>query len=151
MTATAAATALTMTKFIKAPRQKVYEAWTRPELLKQWMGPQGTVVRSATADGKVGGSYRVVMESTGEGMGAAGSQWIVAGKYQELVPGEKVVLSWKWENGDATDTLITVTLKEKDGGTEMTLLHERFANGDQVKSHEHGWTGSFEKMATLLQ
>ena len=152
MTAAQAITSLKMTKFIKAPRQKVYEAWIRPEVLKRWMGPHDVTVPQAASDPKIGGRYRIVMESNGTGqMQAAGTQFIVGGKYQELVPFEKLVLTWQWEGQGTGETLITIHLKEKEGGTEMTLIHERFDDGEMMKRHEHGWTGSFQKLAAALE
>lgn len=148
MTATQQAmTSLRMTRFIKAPRRKVYDAWLRPEVLKQWMGGPTTKVPVFEADARVGGKYHLEMESTG----ANGKRYLVDGAYQEVVPGEKLVFTWVSEGPHTGDSLVTVTFKDKDGGTEMTFLHERFAGEDVMKNHEKGWTESFVKLAALLQ
>ncbi|MGH7591781.1 MAG: SRPBCC family protein [Gemmatimonadales bacterium] len=144
MTATAAATALKMTRFIQAPRQKVYEAWLRPELLNQWMGGPNTTVPVFKADLRVGGKYHLEMQST------AGKRYVVEGAYQELVPGEKLVFTWVSATPVTGDSLVTLHFRDKDGGTEMTLIHERFASAEAAEQHRKGWTESFEKMAALL-
>ena len=54
------------------------------------------------------------------------------------------------QNAPGRETLVTVTFRDVGGKTEMTLLHERFANTEARDSHSHGWTGSFDKLAELL-
>ncbi|HEY5219332.1 MAG TPA: SRPBCC domain-containing protein [Gemmatimonadaceae bacterium] len=151
MTAPQAPVSLRMTRVIKAKRDKVFQAWIKPETLKQWMGPQGIVVPVVKIDARVGGQYRIEMESTGDGMGNAGDKYVVVGVYEEIVPNEKLVFTWMWERPDATKTVVTILLKDKDGGTELTLIHERFGSTDEMKSHESGWTSSMEKLAGVLE
>ena len=145
MTTAQARTSLRLTRFFKAPRQKVFEAWTNPELLKRWMGPATVNVVSAQVTPKVGGSYRIEMYNA-----AAGTQWIASGTFREIVQNEKLVMTWGWERPDRYETLLTVLLADKDGGTELTLIHERFANAEDLGGHEHGWIGSLEKLAGVV-
>jgi uncharacterized protein YndB with AHSA1/START domain len=144
VTSAQAQTSLRMTRLIKARREKVFEAWTRPEIVKQWMGPGPVTVTRVTADAKVGGSYRIEMDN-------AGTKYVTFGEYLEVVPNRKLVFTWGWEGPNRYETRVTVLLEDRDGGTELTLLHERFANAEDMGHHEHGWTGSLEKLAAAVE
>jgi uncharacterized protein YndB with AHSA1/START domain len=81
---------LEIKRFINAPRARVYAAWTNVEQLKQWFGPERVRTRGITADARVGGKYRWdLTDPDGEEMTAFG-------EYQELIPGKKIVFTWKW-------------------------------------------------------
>jgi uncharacterized protein YndB with AHSA1/START domain len=144
MTPAQTTTSLHLTKLIRARRERVFEAWTNPELIKQWMGPGDITVPAAQVELKVGGRYRMEMDN-------AGKQLAVYGEYVEIVPNRKLVFTWGWEGPNRCETLVTVRFEDKDGGTEVTLLHERFANADDMGRHEHGWTGSLAKLATVVE
>lgn len=151
MTATQPLVSLRLTRFIKAKREKVFQAWIRPEMIKRWMGPLDIIVPGVTTDPRVGGRYHIEMEGKGGEMGKPGAKYIVDGVYEEIVPNEKLVFTWVWERPDASQTVVTVLLKDKDGGTELTLIHERFTTAEDMKRHEHGWTGSMEKLARAVE
>ena len=74
------ATFLNMTRTFAAPRDKVYAAWTEPEHLKQWWGPEGFVSPSAEIDLRVGGRYRAGMRAPD------GTEMAVVGEYTEITP-----------------------------------------------------------------
>ena len=105
---------IVMTRQFNAPKGLVFEAWTRPELLKRWMGPPTHPLILCEIDLRVGGTYRMVARGPEGEMG-----W--GGVYQEIVPGEKLVASETfdrpWYRGSAVSTLL---LSEKDGRTTAT-------------------------------
>jgi uncharacterized protein YndB with AHSA1/START domain len=144
VTTAQAQTSLRMIKHIRAPRQKVFDAWTRPELLSRWMGPVPVTVQSVDLDARVGGRYRIVMDKEG-------TKHIATGEYVEIVPGRKLAMTWGWEGPARYDTLLTVLFDDKDGGTELTLIHERFATAEEMGHHEHGWIGSLDKLAAAVE
>src|ERR1700744_4502955 len=96
-----------------APRQLVFDAWTKPELLKRWLfGPSGWSLDVCEVDLRVGGKYRMVWNHTnGNVMG-------LGGVYKEVMPPERVVntqlFDQDWTGGEAIGTLV---LTEKDGKT----------------------------------
>lgn len=82
-------TTLKITRFIKAPADSVYAAWTDPAQLKQWFAPEQVRTRDFRADACVGGTYRwELVTPEGEEMAAFG-------EYRELIPGKKIVFTWK--------------------------------------------------------
>jgi uncharacterized protein YndB with AHSA1/START domain len=150
MTATQqATTSLTLTRFIKAPPRKVYEAWLDAEVLRKWMGGPNTTVPMFEADLRPGGTYHLEMQAVNAD-GTPGKRYVVKGTYQELVPGEKLVFTWVAETPHTGESLITLHFRAKDGGTELTLTHERFASAEVAEQHRKGWTSSLEKLAAVL-
>ena len=104
-----------MTRFFDAPRKRVFEAWTRPKHIPHWMlGPDGWTMPVCEVDLRPGGSWHFVWRrSDGTEMG-------MTGEYREIADPERVVSTERW-GGDWPETLNTVTLREEDGKTEVTL------------------------------
>jgi uncharacterized protein YndB with AHSA1/START domain len=139
---------LKITKLIKAPRHKVFSAWITPELMKRWYAPGAMIVPSARSDAKVGGSYQIEMR--GE-MGGKHVNPTVGGTYRKIIPDELISFTWGWVGDPSPETLVTVTFKEIDGVTEVTLTHERFATTEAKEKHQHGWTGCLDNLAKFLE
>lgn len=108
---------IAMTRVFDAPRHLVYEAYTKPELLKRWLGVHnGWVLAVCEIDLRVGGAYRYVWQGPGrEEMGMGGT-------YTEIVPNETVAATEKfdqsWYEGDADSRVVLI---EKDGKTTLTM------------------------------
>ena len=139
-------TRLRVSRVIRAERARVFEAWTRPELMQQWFCPQDLVVAEVEADVRVGGKYRIAMKEKE----ARGKVFTTFGIYKEIVPGEKLVFTWEWEEPGQAESLVTVTFFDKDGGTEVTVLHERYVDMDGENTHQHGWTSALENLEIKL-
>ncbi len=138
---------LAIKKVINATPKEVFDAWTRPELMKQWYAPGDMKVPSASTDLKIGGVYTVEMK--GE-MGGEPVNPTVCGTYQKIIPNRLVSFTWGWQGDPSPETLVTVELAEVEGGTEVTLTHERFASVEARDKHQHGWTGCLENLAKLF-
>src|ERR1700761_4031172 len=100
---------LTITRMIDAPREKVFEAWTKPELLKQWFAPKPWTTTVAEMDVRTGGSCLVTMR------GPDGNEFPCHGVYLEVVPNEKIVFTdaftKAWEPSEKAFMCSTVTLE----------------------------------------
>jgi uncharacterized protein YndB with AHSA1/START domain len=140
-------TSLEITRFIRAPRERVYGAWTDPAQLKQWFGPENVQTRNFTADVRVGGTYRWdLTDPDGEEMSAFG-------EYRELIPGKKIVFTWKWdddENWEKHNSIVTVELFDHDGGTEVRLTHEKLPSEESRDRHTEGWTSLLETLEKFV-
>jgi uncharacterized protein YndB with AHSA1/START domain len=135
---------LTMKRRLNATPAEVYRAWTDPNLLARWFGPENVETIEAEVDPRVGGVYRIVMlENTGE-------RHQVSGSYQEVVENERLVFSWAWVSTPERVSRVTVTLKPDGDVTILTLLHEKLFDAQAVKGHTHGWTGSLVKLDALF-
>jgi len=136
---------LTIKRRIKAAPEKVYAAWTDPQKLTQWFGPDQGKVVSATTDLRVGGKYRVVFHTLD------GEQHDVSGTYDAVVPNEKLSFSWTWRTMPERQSHVTLTFKREGDGTLLTLLHEQFFDEPARDRHNEGWIGSLDKLQKLLE
>ena len=136
-------TSLEIKRFIKAPPIRVYEAWTDPAQLKEWWGPEGVRTRSLSTDARVGGKYRWdVVNQEGEEMS-------VFGEYRELVPEKKIVFTWKWDDDEVwenRDSIVTVELSDREGGTELLLKHEQLPSEESRDRHNEGWNSVLDRL-----
>ena len=135
---------LTLTRHFKAPPERVYQAWTDPEKIVHWFGPDAGPVLRAEADVTVGGRYRVVFQTLD------GEEHDVSGLYREVVPNEKLVFSWTWRTMPERTSLVTVTMKAEEDGTLFTLTHAQFADEKARDDHNRGWSGCLNKLGDFL-
>ena len=116
---------MVITRTFNGPARLVFEAWTKPELLKRWWAPKslGMSLLSCEADVRVGGTYRFVF-------GHDGSETMAFfGKYIEVNPHSRLV--WTNEEGDGGEAVTTLTFEEKDGKT-LLVLRERHPSKEAV-------------------
>lgn len=131
---------LTLKRRINAPPAKVFEAWTAPEKITRWFGPTGVETFRAECDLRVGGRYHIAARSPD------GEEHHVGGVYREVVPNEKLVFTWAWRSTPERESLVTVLLKADGSGTMLTLIHEQFFDEAARDRHQHGWTGTLDKL-----
>lgn len=105
---------IAMTRVVDAPRALVFEAWTKPEHLQQWLlGPEGWTMPVCEIDLRSGGAWRFVWRR------ADGTEMAMHGAYKEVKPPERMVTTESW-GVDWPDTVNTLVLTEKDGKTTIT-------------------------------
>ena len=138
---------LRLSRRFAAPRERVFEAWTDPELLGIWWAAQPDWEGGeAEVDLRPGGRYRLAMRDP-----ASGDVHTVVGEYREVRPPERLAYTWTWDtNVDAMkgseDTLVEVDFVEADGGTEVHLTHSGFASEQLSEMHGHGWNGCLDNL-----
>lgn len=138
---------LEMTRHIRAPRERVFDAFTDQAALAAWHCPRGMGVTEVSADARVGGQYRIVMG------GRDGSRHVAAGEYQALDRANFLAYTWWWEAGampPELKTLIEVTLTDKDGGTDLHMRHTGFPDALTRDSHMGGWQSVFNRLNDYL-
>ncbi len=142
---TAKGTTLQVRRTIPASRDAVFRAWTDPDVFRQWFGARGGSTVNAEMDVRVGGHYRIDMESS-VGSGA------VFGEYLEVKRPERLVYSFCWDGLPVAipDTQVTVEFLERGVATEVVITHERQPSRSVAQFHEWGWDGSLEKLAELF-
>jgi uncharacterized protein YndB with AHSA1/START domain len=138
--------AVALTRTIKAPRSQVYRACLDPELLQRWMCPPSFVVTAATVEERVGGVHRVEM------VAPDGERHAFDSIIEELVPDERIVLRFRFDV-DAEETLLTLTLRDAGGGTELRLDHERIPRRPPLdeRSVDAGWGAALDKLQALYE
>jgi uncharacterized protein YndB with AHSA1/START domain len=134
-------------RFIKAPRDRVYAAWTDPAQLRQWFGPENVQTHDLIADARVGGKFRWDLTNS------EGEKMTCRGEYRELQPSKKIVFTWQWEDDEDWQnqvSIVTVELDDVDGGTELRLIHEHLPNEESRDGHTRGWNSALDKFEKFV-
>lgn len=139
---------LVITRLFDAPRSLVFKAWTDPEHLVHWLGPQGFTGTIVAMEVHPGGAYRFHLR------GPEGDDHWAQGVYREIVEPERLVMTMSWADARGTptrpETLLTVTFEEHDGKTKLTLHQAVFESVTARDAHRGGWTSSLERLAEYL-
>lgn len=133
-----------VSRMIKAPIERVYNAWLDPETLAKFMTPaEGIVVPVAEADPQVGGRFRFVMQNGDE-------TYPHGGEYLTLKPYSQIVISWE-SPFSAEGSTVTVNLSEADEGTHIELIHLKFPDVETRDSHSNGWGRILDCLTQTLE
>jgi glutathione S-transferase len=137
---------LELSRFIRAPRRSVFDAFVTREALSAWMCPRSMSVSEASVDAQVGGRYRVIMRARD------GAVFVIGGAYREIERPARLVFTWQWEGETMpkVETLVTVTFTEGDGGTHLHMRHSGFPDAGMRESHTQGWNSTFNRLNDLL-
>ncbi len=136
-------------RVFQAPLARAYQAWTKPEIMNAWFHPNPEMTSVCSVDVRAGGQYEVQMHPK------EGGPFIVVGQYQEVIPQEKLVFTWRWQHDEGEEpneeTLVTVLFQAVDADqTEITLRHERFGSNEERDSHTSGWQETFNRLGEIL-
>ena len=140
---------IAMTRVFDAPARLVFDAWTKPELLKRWLGVRaGWTMSVCEVDLRVGGKYRFVWSSPDMTMG-------MGGVYREVVPPVRLVSTEKfdeaWYEGEALDTIVLVEREGKTTVTTTVRFVSREVRDAVIKSGmASGVAESYDKLTELL-
>jgi uncharacterized protein YndB with AHSA1/START domain len=155
-----AARELVITRVFDAPRELVWQAWTDPEHMKRWWGPQHFTAPACKIDLRVGGHYHFCMRSP------EGQEFWNTGVYREVVAPSRLVYTSNFadEKGNIVpashyhlpgewpaEMVVTVTLEEHEGKTTMTMRQQGVPAGVMSEMTSMGWNGSFDKLAASLK
>jgi uncharacterized protein YndB with AHSA1/START domain len=138
---------LEIKRFVKAPRDRVYAAWTDSAQLEKWFGPENVKTRNLVADVRVGGQFR--WDCTDP----EGKEVTISGQYREVEPGKKIVFTWRLEEDEDwknQSSIVTVEFFDCEGGTEIRLTHEKLPTKESRDDHEQGWNSVLDKLEKFL-
>ncbi len=142
------ALSLELRRVFAHPRERVFEAWTRPEALAAWMGPTEAIQAEAVhVDLREGGHYQIEFVEAGE------PRKRVQGTYLTVRRPERLVFTWTWAAPfpDAgVETIVIVDFREVPDGTLVHLRHLRFATSEVCEMHLAGWRGTLDKFGDRL-
>jgi uncharacterized protein YndB with AHSA1/START domain len=137
---------LVVTRTFNGPARIVFEAWTKPELLKLWWAPKSTGMSllSCEADVRVGGGYRFEFGH------AASNPMAFFGRYLDVAPHSRLV----WTNEESDDGAVTTVTFEEKGGKTLLVMHELYPSKEgldrAVEGMEGGMPETFEQLDDLL-
>lgn len=129
-----------------APVERVFQAFRDPELLGEWAAPGEHRTESIEMEFEVGGRYRREMRFPD------GSLHVLTGEYLEIEAPRRLAYTYVWETiPDAPPTRVEIDLHERDGLTEVHLVHSGFASREMADDHRSGWKACFVQLETLLE
>lgn len=138
-----------------APVERVWDAWTQPEILRQWWGPDKTSITECEVDLRVGGEIRIVMEA-GEAMGKyAGTRWPMVGSFTTIDDGARLVYDARsWTDGEEATTTIEhtneVVLRPDGDGTVVHLRVNIASIGSGAKMAAFGMKWGYKAQLDKL-
>ncbi|MEN6560546.1 MAG: SRPBCC domain-containing protein [Acidobacteriota bacterium] len=150
---------LTIERELDAALQKVWMAWTTPDLIARWWGPKGYAAPVARVSLRVGGSYLYCLRSP------EGKETWSTGFFREIVPLQRLVAtdSFADDKGNVVpashyglsddfplEMLMTVIFEEDAGKTRLTLKHAGLPPGRDMEGARRGWNESFDRLAAML-
>jgi uncharacterized protein YndB with AHSA1/START domain len=148
-----------ITREFNAPREAIWNAWTKPEQMKQWWGPTGYTCPVAKMDVREGGKYHAAMRSD------KGDMHWSTGTYKEILPLQRMVISDHFADADGNiikaeslgmpgqwpdELMVTVTFEETANGTRMTMKHEGMPP-EMREMCALGWEQCFDKMEAMVE
>lgn len=140
---------LVVTRTFNGPAHIVFDAWTKPELLKRWWMPKSceATFLSCETDARTGGTYRMVFNHA-----SLEQPMSFFGRYVEVIPNSRLV--WTNDEGDEGGAVTTVTFEER-GGETLVVMHDLYpskkALDDAIASGSTGGAGEqFEQLDELL-
>jgi uncharacterized protein YndB with AHSA1/START domain len=148
---------LTLERTFNASRELVWKAWTDPELVKQWWGPDGVTNPTCEWDAKPGGNIHIVMLAGKELGEMAGQEWPMTGEFVEAQEPEKIVFSGNAivDGKEVLTTLTTVTFEEESGKTKLNVhivvTHTTPEAAGPLQGMEMGWNQQLDKLVTFVQ
>ena len=144
---------LVLTRLIDASREKLYRAWTEPELLKQWFAPSPWTTPKAELDVRPGGANLIVMR------GPDGNEFPNRGVYLEVVPNQRLVFTdaftQAWEPSQKPFMTVILTFEDEGGKTRYTARVRHWTNEDR-EAHEkmgfhEGWAICAQQLSELVE
>ena len=142
---------LTITRRFAAPRERVWTAWTRPELLVRWLGPHDWPAVSFEADLRPNGRWHAVLRSK------SGEELEQGGRYLEIDPPHCLRFTFQWESdnhedGPGVQTEVSVELIEDGPSTTLMKFEQRgLVNDESARGHEGGWQQTFDRLTAWIE
>ena len=145
-----------VSRFIRAPRQRVFDAWLKPEIRRKWwFTSRGPVPTACEIDARIGGSYcikQIGSDCDTPGI-AADYEWIMQGEFLEIDAPQRLVFTWNVNHpGEPiSDEHVTVEFTEAKGGTDVVITHEGILSTKLRDGTEEGWTKLLELLAPVME
>ena len=133
-------------RVLRATPERVYRAFVTPDAMAKWLPPYGFTCKVHHLDAKVGGTYRMSFTNF-----TTGNSHSFGGVYRELIPNERLVYTYRFDDPNMPDEMITtITLTKVSCGTEITAVQEGIPAMIPVESCYLGWQESMEQLAKLV-
>src|SRR5271170_3420527 len=132
---------LIVRRSIRATAEKLFDAWTEPEQLKQWWGPNAVICIAAEVDLKVGGRYRIANQFPD------GKVLWISGEFEAIERPKRLIYSWRIGAESGPTERVIVRFEPSGSSTEVIVTHERIPAAAMRDLHQQGWDGCLQKLA----
>jgi uncharacterized protein YndB with AHSA1/START domain len=138
---------LEIERVLPAAPEAVFTAFTDPDELAKWWGPEGFTIPTLEFEARVGESYRIEMQPP------EGDRFYLTGEFREVDAPARLACTFVWEDPDPDDVETVVDLSFRDLGdsTELSLRQGPFKTEARRRLHRDGWTDSLDKLDRLIQ
>jgi uncharacterized protein YndB with AHSA1/START domain len=125
----------------------VFGAFSAPDELAKWFGPEGFTIPGLDFNPRVGDSYRIEMQPP------EGDPFYLAGEFREVDPPARLAYTFAWEDPDPDDVenLVEQSFRDLGESTEVVLTQGPFKTEARRELHRNGWTDSFHKLDQLIR
>ena len=147
---------VSVSRVIRAPRERVFEAWLDPELRRKWwLTHHDEGLTTCEIDARVGGRYCMKQIGSCDDSPDADDdyEWIMQGEFTEITPPQRLVFTWdvNHPNEPISNERVTVEFREVEGGTEVSILHEGILSSRLRDGTERGWAELLENQAKVIR
>jgi len=136
-----------LTRHFPIAAERLYDILTQPSYMEQWFSPAPEIKLTILKhEATIGAPYEFAYQMPD------GEQHLVVGEYCALKHPNLIAFTWGWAEPDphaGISTLVTLTLRERGGETELTVLHEQLHTGDMADRHRAGWASTLDRLDTL--
>jgi uncharacterized protein YndB with AHSA1/START domain len=133
-------------RVVPAAPAVVFRAFSAPDELAKWWGPEGFTAPSLEFDPRVGDSYRIEMQPP------EGDPFYLTGEFREVEPPARLAYTFVWEDPDPDDveTLVELSFRDLGESTEVVFTQGPFKTEARLALHRDGWGDSFDKLELLI-
>jgi uncharacterized protein YndB with AHSA1/START domain len=138
---------LKVSRVIATTPERLFDAWTKPEVLLRWWGPENAGVGEQELDIRVGGIWRTKLVNT------MGGDFTCSGVYRAIDRPHRIAFTWAWTQPDGSrghETLVDVSFEEVERGTRLTVVQQTFESAEQRDMHNQGWTSTLNKLERMF-
>ena len=131
---------------VASPPERVFEAFSDADALRQWWGPKSFTVPHLQFDVAEGARYRITMQPPD------GDAFHLGGTFRVVEVPRRLVFTFAWEEPDPDDqeTVVTVSFESAVGGTNLVLDQEPFKTEPRWELHRDGWTDTLNRLVSFL-
>jgi uncharacterized protein YndB with AHSA1/START domain len=133
-------------RVLPAAPSVVFQAFSDPDELAKWWGPEGFITPSLDFNPRVGDRYRIEMQPPG------GDPFYLTGEFREVDPPARLAYTFEWEDPapDDVETLVELSFRDLGESTEVVLSQGLFKTEARRELHRNGWTDCFRKLDQVI-
>ena len=137
---------LEMVRILPVAPERAFGAFSDPDELAKWFGPEGFSVGNLDFDVRVGRTYRIEMQPP------EGDPFFLGGEFREVDPPGRLAFTFVYEDPDPDDveTLVELSFRDRGESTEVVFTQGRFNTEARRELHRDGWTDSFDRLAQVI-